>query len=263
MKPQEILLASAVLALVGGGVAALATRAFLDGPVREERGVAAVEGSLTDPLVASANPELQRRIDELRISNTALLERVAALEIRLAESLSARQAVAVESQTGAAGVELAAADVRSQFQSGLELTPAFLESVDAALQRIEAREAAEREVERKQQRAERIEERLKRLQEELGLNSKQTTDMRTALLTQEQKREALFESMEDGGGDRREMRESFRTIRDETYAALESILTPDQLAAYRQSEESEFGRRGFGGDGPPGGPPDGFGRGGR
>ena len=51
------------------------------------------------------------------------------------------------------------------------------------------------------------------------------------------------------------MRESFRTIRDETNETIKGFLTPDQYAAYEESHDSDWDRRGGGRDG--GRPPDG------
>src|SRR5262249_52380207 len=124
-----------------------------------------------------------------------------------------------------------------------------------ALDTIKAREEADRDAKRKEIQAQRVEERVAKLELELGLNKRQASDLRTTLIAQDDKREALFSKLRDGDGDPRDLRDSFRTIRDETYTALQGILTAEQLENYRRSEEADF-RRGFGdfGGGPR--PPD-------
>jgi hypothetical protein len=119
---------------------------------------------------------------------------------------------------------------------------------------IKAREEAEREARRKEMQAARIEDRVTRLQQELGLNNRQTSDLRTALIAQDDQREALFTSLREGQGDPRDARESFRAIRDQTHATLQGFLTQEQFRGYLETEESDFGRRGpdFG---PPGARP--------
>lgn len=257
MKPQEILFASAVIAAVAGVGAALATHAFEAKPARMEADVRGVR-EVAPPGAPTA--DTVRGLDDLRMENASLKERMASLEARLAEALSSRTPLASASQELRA--PLAADDGGAMLQS-LEVTPAFVASVGQALDTIRAKEDAEREQKRKELQAQRIEDRVTKLQQELGLNNRQTSDVRTALITADDKREALFASMRDmaAGGPGEGMREGFRTIREETHTALKATLTPEQFEAYKTSEESEFGRRGFGDFGG-GRPPDGGNRGG-
>lgn len=260
MKTPEILLASALIALVGGAGAALATRAFLASnervPALQREPLRAAEGT-------PAGPAASAEVAELRRGQTELLQRLAALEQRLAELASTRTAAApsaVPATVLEAGDATAALARELAGDEPLELTPDFVASVEAALGRIQKAEEAEREKARKELAAQRIEERVTRLQQELGLTNRQASDLRTALLSQDEKRETLFAGMRDGTTDPALVRDSFRTLRDETHAELQRVLTADQYAAYVRSEERDFGRRGdFGG---PGGPPDGggFGR---
>ncbi len=251
MKPQEILLASAVIALVAGAGASLAARAFQT-PARAEADLRAVPAPLSTSADAASLPETARALDELRMENTNLRERLATLEARLSELASTRTPVALDASTPAA-LHLAGNDA-ARTPEAFAADDDFVASVGRALEEIERREDAEREVERKAQQAERIEQRVARLQQELGLTNRQASDLRTTLIDADDKREALFDSLRENEGDPREMRESFRTLRDETYASLQTILTPEQLETYRQRDEEDFGRRG-----PPdfGGPPDG------
>lgn len=255
MKPQEILLASALIALVGGAGAALASRAFLASS--ERTAVAVRDGARSvEPAPSASLPA--EALAELQHSQTALLQRVASLEARLTEALNARTAAApaaaAEELAKSPTDELLAASRRTP-DAPRELSPAFVASVEQALTRIQDAEEAEREKARKELQARRIEDRVARLQQELGLTNHQATEVRTALITQDEKREALFLGMREGTGDPSIMRDSLRTLRDESHAELQRILTPEQFAAYQASEEAEFGRRGFGDFGPPGGRP--------
>ncbi|HEX6886284.1 MAG TPA: hypothetical protein VF530_23115 [Planctomycetota bacterium] len=259
MKTPEILLASALIALVGGAGAALATRAFFAAdqrlPVAQREPLRAAEGTLDEGGASS-------EVAALRRGQTELLQRLAALEQRLAELASTRTAAAPSALQPATqpGDGPTAAVARELAGEAPELTPDFVASVEAALGRIQKAEEAEREKTRKELAAQRIEERVTRLQQELGLTNRQASDVRTALLTQDEKRETLFAGMRDGTTDPAQVRDTFRTLRDDTHAELQRVLTADQYAAFVRSEEREFGRRGdFGG---PGGPPDGggFGR---
>jgi hypothetical protein len=255
MKPAEILLASAVIALVAGAGAALATRALSAASPRAESPPRPLEVARGTPDAAAGGTE--RSLDDLRLANASLRQRVEALEVRLAEVQSARTAVAVDSPIEVLASDELAAERHALDGEASELTPAFVDSVGQALEKIKQREDAEREKKRKELQAQRVEERVARLQQELGLNNRQTSDLRTALITQDDKRDALFANMRDGVGDPRDMRDSFRVIRDETYTTLQGILTAEQLEGFKKSEEMEFGRRGPGDFGPGGRPPEG------
>lgn len=262
MKPQEILFASAVIAAVAGVGAALATRAFESKPARSEVSARGVESDAETPAVAGA--DATRALDDLRMENAALRERMASLEARLSEAMSSRTPLATSADALRAPPSVA--DDSAAGLQPLAVTPAFVASVGQALDTIRAQEDAEREQKRKELQAQRIEDRVAKLQQELGLNSRQASDLRTALITADDKREALFASMRDmppgGPGDGRDMREGFRAIREETHTALQATLTPEQFEAYKASEDSEFGRRGFdfgGGRPPDGGMPGGGG----
>lgn len=258
MKTQEILLASALIAVVAGVGTALATSAFREAPARSEAERLAVESPAASRPTASADP---RALDELRMENSALKARLGALEARLNELSSSRTPVESRSVEAAqvAGSRVVEGDELAS--QAIQVTPAFVDSVGQALDTIRAREDAEREARRKEIQAQRIEDRVAKLQQELGLTNRQSSDLRTALIQQDDKREALFTSMREGTGDPNTMRDSFRSMRDETYATIQGFLTPEQFAAFQKSEESDFGRRGFD-FGPGGGRPDSGGFGG-
>ncbi len=264
MKIQELIIPCLLAGAAGGVVSAVVTSLLLEPPRGES---APLERSAT---AAPADPALDATrlaadLDELRLSDSALSARMTDLESRLALTVSTREPVerAVEDERSRATAEVAAA-------LGLDptaLSPTFVASVDQALSEIRAREEREREARRKELLLERLDERLVELQQDLGLTNPQVREMRSALITQDDKRSALWESMREEG-DRRTIFEGMRTIRDETHTALKAILTPEQFESYVQTEEGDFRRRGFGGreggpDGPegfPGGFPPGGGR---
>jgi len=259
MKTSETLLASFVVSAVAGGVTALLVGSMRGGEPRAER-TAPVETPAAGAIDASADDAaIARRLDDLRIENAALAERLRQLEARLAEG-AARQPVEEPSAAPEGGMLVARDETGAVKGDAVVVTPAFVESVNQALSEIRAREEVEELARRKELQAARIEQRVTELQEKLGLSRGQVADVRTALLTQDEKREALFTSLRDTDADRRTVYESMRSIRDETNVALERSLTPEQFQMYRESEEAEFRR--FGG-GPPGGVPPGFDRGGR
>jgi hypothetical protein len=133
-----------------------------------------------------------------------------------------------------------------------DVTNEFVARVGEAVAVIEAREEAEREAKRKVLQAERIEAKVVELEAKLGLSKRQSSDLRTTLTNQDDKREKLFAAMREEQGDPRGLRDGFRTIRDETMAELETFLTPEQVEGYKQSEEREWGRGGGERGGPPG-----------
>lgn len=259
MKTQETLLASALIAVVAGVGTGLATSAFRDAPARSE--AERVDDSRALGASSSAPAADPRALDELRMENGALKAQLAALEARVNELTSSR--TPLESRPlpteSVASTRIIEGDAFPA--AAIQVTPAFVDSVGQALDTIRAREDAEREAKRKEIQAQRIEDRVAKLQQELGLTNRQSSDLRTALIAQDDKREALFTSMRDGNGDPGSMRDSFRALRDETYATLQGFLTPEQFSAYQRSEESDFGRRGFD-PGPGGSRPDSGGFGG-
>lgn len=258
MKSQEILLASAVIAIVAGAGASLASRAFQERPARAETETRADSSGRSVAAIGLDEPETRRALDELRMENTVLRERLAALEARLGELASTRTPLGQGESTTLHASRDGEAPLASET---VVADDDFVASVGRALDEIQRREGTEREARRQELQAERIEARVTRLQQELGLNNRQASDLRTALIAADDKREALFTSLRENEGDPRDLRESFRTLRDERDTALRGILTPEQFETFRQGEEGDFGRRGFGEfGGPPGGPPDAAGR---
>jgi chromosome segregation ATPase len=249
MKTSEILFASAVIALVAGAGAAWALRALDSSSARAEavRADAGPRASHETALSTGPSEETRRALDELRLENGALRTRLAEVEARLAELANARTPLVTASTSdaeGRAGVERIAAGALADDE--------FIASVRQVLDALESEEDADREQRRKELQAERIEARVAELQQELGLTQRQASDLRTAFLASDDKRDALFEEMRDGEGDPRALRDEFRTLRDELDTTLQGIFTPEQYTTFREREGAEFGR--FGDFGPPGGP---------
>jgi hypothetical protein len=247
VKSSEILLAAAVVGGVSGALGAFLVQSFGSGgePVARQASVTNAEPG--DGGSSGADSELGHSLDDLRMGDVALATRIDELEARLA--LVATRAPA--SLGGELDGRLSASEVSPERLASMlgdgTNSPEFVATVGRALEEIRAQEEAEREAARQEMMRQRIEDRVARLQESLGLSNVQTRDMRTVLLDQESKRDELFASMRDGQGDPMSMRESMRTLRDETSTALQGILTADQYQTYRETERDDF-RGGFGGD---------------
>jgi DNA repair exonuclease SbcCD ATPase subunit len=189
---------------------------------------------------SEAGAALADEIRDLREENVVLQQRLDDLEVLLAQEIAGR--VPVEAVEATAESTREAEQVAALLgDGGGELPPAFVASVGQALKEIRDEEDRQREIRRAEERSARIEERLTQLQEELGLTSYQTGEMRVALTTLEEKRDALRQSIDAAGGDRREMFEGFRTVYEETSAQLQTILTPEQFELYQQSDRGRFG----------------------
>ncbi len=243
MTMKSTLLTSLVVAGASAAVAAVTTSLIVDTRARPEPASPAA-GPVPSPSgteTASMTAELR----ELREENVALEQRLDDLESLLAQELARRVPVAEAYEAERKDTPASSDDIAAIVGDGSSLPPAFVASVGVALKEIREEEDRLREIKRQEERAARIEERLTQLQEELGLTGYQTGEMRVALTSLEEKREALRQSIEGGGGDRREMFEGFRTLYEETSTQLQTILTPQQFEAYQQSDRGRFG--GFGG----------------
>lgn len=248
MKSSEILLAAAVVGAVSGALGAFLVQSFSGRAEGEARGAPASDLDRSETVTSAADPGLGRSLDELRMGDVALATRLDELETRLASVTSRAPAAA----SGAFDGRLPSAEVSPERLASMlgdgTNSPEFVATVGRALEEIRAQEEAEREADRQAQQRQRVEDRVSRLQETLGLSNVQTRDVRTILLDQEEKRDALFTSVRDGQGDPMSMRDSMRDLRDQTHTALQGVLTADQFDAYRETERDDF-RGGFGGGG--------------
>jgi hypothetical protein len=262
VSSKAILIVSALLAALVGTAAALAASLF----VQPDAASLASSSEVAVPVEresAVVDPQLVAALDDLKADNAMLRERVTSLETELTFLRDARTpisagATALEADGGVSDRAVAAALAGS----GGELSEVFVANVGQALREIRAEEEREREATRKERQSQRLEENLKALQESLGLSNYQVNEMRGVLVAQDDKRSALFASIQESGGDPRSAREGMRAIRDETHAALKTVLTPEQFEGYLQSDDFDFGGRGRGRDrGPAGGAPPGDGGG--
>jgi DNA repair exonuclease SbcCD ATPase subunit len=247
---KTTVLTALIVAGASAGVAALTTSLLVDTRSGPERSASI---AAPPPAQMAAGQDVSELVRGLREENLALQQRIEELEALVAREIASRVPVEAPGAPakGAAGP---AAQVATLLGDGSgELPPAFVASVGQALKEIRDEEDRQREVKRSEERSARIEQRLTELQEELGLSGYQVTEMRGALTTLEEKRDALRQSLYASGGDRREMFEAFRTLYEETSAQLQTILTPEQFAQYQQSDRGRFG--GFGRRGDGGGPP--------
>jgi hypothetical protein len=233
MKQTPLL--TVVIAGVVGAASAAGTAVLLSPQSSERAQVAAA-----DPLAPKTDYDAQ--FGELRKQNEDLLLRIAALETRPAP------AAAMRAPVGDDGFQDEVRNWMASFEDESGQVPeAFVASVGDALDQIRDQEREERSQQMADAQAERLEERLGELKEKLGLSQYQVDEMRTVLTEQNLKRAELF-----AGGweniDRGSMRETMQTMREETDTALATILTPDQLEGYEQSErENRGGFGGFGG----------------
>lgn len=81
--------------------------------------------------------------------------------------------------------------------------------------------------------------RIDRLAEKLELSDAQTVSLTEIMEAQKEKRQAL----RDQGLSREEMRSEMKTIRDETVASLETILSEEQLNTMHEMMERGKGHR--------------------
>jgi predicted nucleic acid-binding Zn-ribbon protein len=236
------------------GVAALTTGLLVD--TRSSSGSSVPAAAPASAASGDAAAAVAEELRGLREENVVLQQRLDDLEALLAQEIAGRIPIeAVDARMEPSEATMASTQEAAQVAAllgdgGGELPPAFVASVGQALKEIRDEEERQREIRRAEERAARIEERVTELQDELGLTSYQTGEMRVALTTLEEKRDALRQSIEAAGGDRREMFDGFRTVYEETSAELKTILTPEQFELYQQSDRGRFGfgRR----EGPPG-----------
>lgn len=248
MKSSEILLAAAVVGLVSGALGAFLVQSFAGSGEAAARSAPTSEPARGAVIAPEDGDGLGHSLDELRMGDVALATRIDELEARLASVASRAPAALTASVDGRLSAsEVSPERLASMLGDGAS-SPEFVATVGRALEEIRAQEEADREAERQALQRQRVEDRVARLQESLGLSNVQTRDLRTVLLDQEDKRDALFSSIRDGQGDPMSMRDSMRDLRDQTNTALQGILTADQYDSYRETERDDF-RGGFGGGG--------------
>jgi hypothetical protein len=238
MKGSILLQAAVVGAVAGAGSAVLTSSALSTETVETQ--AAAVPGGPSSA-----------ELDDLRDQSAQLAERLRLLEGQLALASDRRAEVAHPDPTRATQVDLEQLEAMVASLNRPDLpAPAGLQRwVEQALEDKQAREKAERELEERIKREERLDERMVEITEKLGLDGRQTEEVRNALWERDEARGAFFRDMRGGGFaglDREAIRASMTTITTNANTALQSSLSPAQFELY-QKEYPGRGDRGRGG----------------
>ena len=89
--------------------------------------------------------------------------------------------------------------------------------------------------------AKNLDNRIAMLSEKLQLSDTQTDQIRSILENQIQKRNEIFQAYSSqGNGDRRELRDQMRALREETRSQVKDLLTEEQIAKYEAWQEERF-----------------------
>lgn len=244
-----------LLALAGlTGVAAVAVIVLV---LREPR--SAQRGESVADASGAALADVARSVEALAAEVRALRERQERLDLRVAD-VEARPdpAPAPAREVVPAGpppekVEQALEMVAAIQDPSKGSAPGLESFVLDVLQEKEQRERTEREERRRTAVQDALQERVAELATELGLSPYQSQELSGILSGEATRRDALFAELRDTGvWDRRTMRDSMIKLREETDGALQTVLTPEQLARYRELEERPpfFGGGGRGPRGP-------------
>jgi len=242
MNTPPLLLAGGFLAagLVGG----LAASLFAPTPET-------AQAADSDVLPAAAAPASAAEVAALRTEVERLADRLAmmggtdgTLALRTPEGDLPRAAFTEEQ------LEEAVAAVLTKGGD----TAAMSSLVANSLESIRAQEEVERQIERDQRDQQRMQARIDNLTERLGLYPDQATAVLDLYTEMDVKRDELRDQMRNGAGDFASLRDTMRGLQDETDAAMQGILTPEQYTTYDEENLGSFGGRGgFGGGGNRGG----------
>ena len=240
-------LIAGLIAGVIGGVAATAVSRMVS-PVAEE--AAAGPSDIALQPEAGGDAELVAELDSLRLANEKLSMRLAALETR--SPAATREAIPTDGGVDVAALQEQVVALAAALENPQSAQSAGLRSmVASALGDVQAAESEQRQIEREQRDLDRIVESMDEYTEKLGLNTVQRKSMQAVLIDSSAKRNTLFTSMRDGSTDRGSIREAFTTMRDETNASLQTILSPQQFDDYSEmnGDRGRFGGGGGGGRG--------------
>jgi chromosome segregation ATPase len=215
------------------------------------------------PVAAAPDATLEADVRALTQNVGQLSERLESLEIQARLVADRREVARNDEALARAGSEESQADklAAALTASGSELPPEFQKTVKSALQQIRDQEEQERADRRREAFEQRLDERIAELALEIGLTRNQQDDLRNLFLDTDARRNEMFASMRDGGGDWSTVRDQMREMRDGIDQSLAKVLSPDQLEKFKDSDASRT-LLGFGG-GPGGGPGGGGGGGNR
>jgi hypothetical protein len=229
MKQQMIL--TLVAGLVGGALGAALLGTVLSAPSSEPTGTVGLA-------------LVEERLDDLARQNEQLREQIGRIEDRPLMTAPVRTDVepeALPSPEEDRIVEMLEDLQRSNGKTE-SLPENFKLQVSSALEQIRAEEEAKREKQREEARLERRERQLQQLAEKLGMDAYQTNEMRVTLAKQEEAMQKARETIRDSG-DWTSMRDTMRTVREETIRSVSLFLTPTQVAQFEESA-NDFGFRG-------------------
>ena len=242
MNPS-ILTVSLVAAVAGAAAAGVVTLALApsDAATPADNAV-----TLTEAASPRQGTDLVAELDELASENRELRARIEALESR---PMSDARTL-IEPSDGQHSAAIAAAQGGA---SALGVPPAEIQAqVATAIEAIRTQERAEAARAREQRELQRMEERLTDLRERLGLSPTQENDLR-ALLLADRAAEAEYDRQREAGMSRDALRVVREQQRTEQQAQLAKILTPEQLANYRQRDNRRGGDAGTTGNNAGGG----------
>lgn len=204
------------------------------------------------PGAAAADSNLDRQVQALQAEDLMLADKIAALESRLDSSggaLGSRQVVG-EGVASFAPEELAALKQLAQSMpaDGAPVPPDFFGSVAEVVDQLEEQEEAERDARRREMELARFDEQLVEMRAELGLDDRQSDEMRGYYMQRMDNREQIMDEVRESG-DWFSIRDRMGESQDLYDAAIEGVLSPAQYEQYKE----EFDRGGFPGFNPGGG----------
>lgn len=205
------------------------------------------DGGQTQTILASDN-ELSGVIESMQ-GEMALLGNEISQQNTVIQSLDARLAnIQVLQGDGLVGGASQNADPLAGLdQSEIPSGNSFDAAVNAAIEKREADEAAERDAQRAVRREEQMERRMENYVTELGLDAAQADQMKTILLDGDKARTDFFTDMRESGTmDRQAMREAMTELTETQNEQLSTVLNPTQMEQY---SEMSSNRGGFGGGG--------------
>ena len=227
-----------LVAGLAGSVSAWVTSVMLAPADAKDRAPAHIVGApaLRPAAGSEATAGLRAEVTELEEHHAALSARLMTLEQTLANRVARDPRSAGETDPALPGrIEPLASRARPEAAEEPDASGPFVDTVYSALQEIRADEERERDVLRQEAREARVEARLERLVDQIGIGGYQMDQMRELLLWRETTRDELRAA--EGLRDREGIKEDYRAMREETEDRLAGILLPEQLDAYRKSEQ--------------------------
>ena len=221
------------IGIVLGAVTAAATTTLLLRPVSSEReNVSEALSPVPGVQPTTADPALVQ-LEALRNENQDLWERLVALEAR--QTSTTRTPV----DPGVSAEEF------EEFKKNVLVSLAQRGDPDAgphemkswvadALEAVREEEAVERRQRNEELTARKQEGRLMALRDKLGLSDYQVDEVRTAFVAQEERNQELVRVWREGTTDDATLGETKRANADAHQADLERVLSPEQLATYRE-----------------------------